>query len=88
MKKKTLSPIGLVHCTRKLTEDDNSSDFSQDEIIFYKDKVEGLKLYLEGLDAIDGTPVLDIKPWVSEFGPRGSVFQLACISELMKSRWK
>ncbi len=51
-------------------------------------KVEGLKLHIEGLDAVDGTPVLDIKPWVQEFGPRGETFQPQWISELMKGYWK
>ncbi len=51
-------------------------------------KVENGSLYLEGLDAVDGTPVLDIKPWVEEFGPRGSVFQPKWISELMKGYWR
>jgi tRNA (Thr-GGU) A37 N-methylase len=51
-------------------------------------KVEGLSVQLEGLDAIDGTPVLDIKPWVKEFAPRGSVFQPQWISELMSRYWK
>ena len=51
-------------------------------------KVEKGQLYLEGLDAVDGTPVLDIKPWVSEFGPRGTVFQPTWITELMKGYWK
>lgn len=32
-------------------------------------KVGGLDLHVEELDAIDGTPVLDIKPWFQEFGP-------------------
>lgn len=50
-------------------------------------KVEGMTLWLEGLDAIDGTPVLDIKPWVQEFGPRGEVKQPAWMSELMKGYW-
>lgn len=49
--------------------------------------VDGVKLYLEGLDAIDGSPVLDIKPWVLEFAPRGSVFQPKWISELMRGYW-
>jgi tRNA (Thr-GGU) A37 N-methylase len=26
-------------------------------------KVDGLDLVVEDLDAVDGTPVLDIKPW-------------------------
>ena len=51
-------------------------------------KVEGSKLHLEGLDAVDGTPVLDIKPWVEEFGPRGVLKQPIWISELMKGYWK
>lgn len=50
-------------------------------------KVEGLALHVEGLDAIDGTPVLDIKPWVAEFGPRGPVKQPAWITELMSGYW-
>jgi tRNA-Thr(GGU) m(6)t(6)A37 methyltransferase TsaA len=51
-------------------------------------KIEGIKLFLEGLDAIDDTPVLDIKPWVREFAPRGEVFQPKWISELMQNYWK
>jgi tRNA-Thr(GGU) m(6)t(6)A37 methyltransferase TsaA len=31
--------------------------------------VEGKILRLRGLDAIDATPVLDIKPWMDEFAP-------------------
>jgi len=51
-------------------------------------RVEGHKLHVEGLDAIDGSPVLDIKPWVQEFAPRGSVFQPRWISELMEKYWR
>jgi hypothetical protein len=40
-------------------------------------------LRVRGLDAIDGTPVLDIKPYMTEFGPRGSVSQPAWSHELM-----
>jgi tRNA-Thr(GGU) m(6)t(6)A37 methyltransferase TsaA len=50
--------------------------------------VEGLSVHVEGLDAIDETPVLDIKPWVAEFGPRGTVRQPAWISELMRGYWR
>jgi hypothetical protein len=32
--------------------------------------------------------VLDIKPWVREFGPRGEVAQPAWISELMQGYWQ
>jgi tRNA-Thr(GGU) m(6)t(6)A37 methyltransferase TsaA len=51
-------------------------------------KVERSKLWLSGLDAVDGSPVLDIKPWVREFGPRGEVVQPAWISELMRGYWQ
>ncbi|MBY9066071.1 SAM-dependent methyltransferase [Hyphomonas sp. WL0036] len=40
-----------------------------------------------GLDAIDGTPVLDIKPVMREFLPRGAVRQPGWASELMKDYW-
>ena len=51
-------------------------------------RVESLGVYVEGLDAIDGSPVLDIKPWVNEFGPRGPVKQPAWIGELMRGYWR
>lgn len=51
-------------------------------------KIENGNLYLEGLDAVDDTPVLDIKPWVKEFGPRGSIYQPSWITELMSDYWK
>jgi len=35
--------------------------------------VDGRDLHVEELDAVDGTPVLDIKPWFPAFGPRGEV---------------
>jgi tRNA-Thr(GGU) m(6)t(6)A37 methyltransferase TsaA len=40
-----------------------------------------------GLDAIEGTPVLDIKPVMQEFLPREAVRQPAWSHELMKSYW-
>lgn len=45
--------------------------------------VDGLDLHVQGLDAIDGTPVLDVKPWMAEFGPRDEVHQPAWSRELM-----
>ncbi len=49
--------------------------------------VNGLTLTVQGLDAIDGTPVLDIKPYFIEFGPRGPVRQPAWSHELMAGYW-
>ncbi len=51
-------------------------------------KIEGRKLFLKGLDAVDGTPVLDVKPWMKEFGPQGAQRQPAWCSELMRDYWK
>lgn len=47
--------------------------------------VDGLTLTVRGLDAIDGTPVLDVKPYVEEFGPRGCVREPGWVRELMHS---
>lgn len=47
-------------------------------------KVEGLTITVAELDALDGTPVLDIKPHVREFAPRGEeIRQPAWMSALM-----
>jgi tRNA-Thr(GGU) m(6)t(6)A37 methyltransferase TsaA len=48
---------------------------------------EGLSVRVRGLDAIDGTPVLDIKPYLREFGPRGEIRQPPWSSELMAGYW-
>jgi len=50
-------------------------------------RIDGLKIHLTGLDAVDGSPVLDLKPWVRELGPRGEVRQPAWVSELMENYW-
>jgi tRNA (Thr-GGU) A37 N-methylase len=47
----------------------------------------GRVLKVRGLDAVDGTPVLDIKPVMREFLPRGEVRQPAWASELMRDYW-
>jgi tRNA (Thr-GGU) A37 N-methylase len=49
--------------------------------------VQGLYLDVEGLDAIDGTPVLDIKPVMAGFLPRGAVREPAWAAEIMKDYW-
>lgn len=46
-------------------------------------EVDGLDLHVEELDAVDGTPVLDIKPWFAEFGPRGDIRQAAWSVEML-----
>jgi tRNA (adenine37-N6)-methyltransferase len=46
-------------------------------------EVAGLELTVQGLDAIDGTPILDIKPYAAEFQPAGPVREPAWMRELM-----
>jgi tRNA-Thr(GGU) m(6)t(6)A37 methyltransferase TsaA len=52
------------------------------------DRVDGLRISVRELDAIDGTPVLDIKPYLQEFAPREAVRQPAWSKELMASYFK
>jgi tRNA-Thr(GGU) m(6)t(6)A37 methyltransferase TsaA len=49
--------------------------------------VAGTRLTVQGLDAIDATPVLDIKPYLSEFAARGPVREPAWSHELMAGYW-
>ena len=49
--------------------------------------VEGVDLVVRGLDAVAGTPVLDVKPWMSGFGPRNSVREPTWAVELMRGYW-
>jgi tRNA-Thr(GGU) m(6)t(6)A37 methyltransferase TsaA len=49
--------------------------------------VEGRTLRVAELDAIDGTPVLDLKPVMNEFLPRGAVTQPDWSRELMQEYW-
>lgn len=51
-------------------------------------KKEHRSLFVLNLDAIDGTPVLDIKPIIIEFLPKEEIKQPGWASELMKNYWK
>jgi tRNA-Thr(GGU) m(6)t(6)A37 methyltransferase TsaA len=50
-------------------------------------RVAETQLFVADLDAIDGTPVLDLKPVMSEFLPREPVRQPAWSHELMRKYW-
>lgn len=50
------------------------------------EKIEGKKIYLSHFDAIDQTPVLDIKPIFKEYLP-DNVVQPIWVSELMENYW-
>ncbi len=51
-------------------------------------RAEGLRLYVSELDAVAGTPVLDIKPVMVEFLPRAEVRQPSWSRELMMEYWQ
>jgi tRNA (Thr-GGU) A37 N-methylase len=38
-------------------------------------EIDGWRLHVADLDAVDETPILDVKPYMREFGPRGPVEQ-------------
>jgi tRNA (adenine37-N6)-methyltransferase len=50
-------------------------------------EVDDMTLRVEALDAIDGTPVLDVKPVMAEFLPRGEIHQPDWSHELMATYW-
>jgi tRNA (Thr-GGU) A37 N-methylase len=51
-------------------------------------QVSGLTLRVQGLDAIDGTTVLDIKPVLTGFLPRGDVKEPDWARQIMERYWR
>ena len=47
-------------------------------------KREGKSIIVEGLDAIDGTPILDIKPIMKEFMPTEEIHQPKWATDIMR----
>lgn len=50
-------------------------------------RVNGIQLFISELDAINGTPIIDIKPVLSEFLPRQEVRQPDWSHEIMNEYW-
>ena len=53
-------------------------------------RLVGIRPYIievAGLDAVAGTPVLDVKPYLAEFAARGDVHQPVWSTELMAGYW-
>jgi tRNA (Thr-GGU) A37 N-methylase len=50
--------------------------------------VGDLSIEVVGLDAVDGSPVLDVKPYMSGFAPRGPIFEPSWAQELMHDYWQ
>jgi tRNA-Thr(GGU) m(6)t(6)A37 methyltransferase TsaA len=57
------------------------------ETICRVDRIEERSVRVIGLDAIDGTPVVDLKPVMKEFLPREETTQPAWATELMSGYW-
>ena len=51
-------------------------------------KREGNRIWVKYLDAIDGTPILDIKPVLKEFLPAKEIKQPEWSTDLMGDYWK
>lgn len=47
----------------------------------------GRTIKVKYLDAIDGTPILDIKPVFKEYQPKGKIKQPGWVTDLMKNYW-
>ncbi|HEY1250743.1 MAG TPA: TrmO family methyltransferase [Thermoanaerobaculia bacterium] len=50
-------------------------------------RVDGTRIEVEGLDAVNGSPVLDLKPFMRGFEPRGDVHEPDWAREIFKKYW-
>lgn len=62
----------------------NTLGLSTVELLEHNDR----SIRVKYLDAIDGTPVLDIKPVFKEFQPKSEIKQPIWVTDLMKNYWK
>jgi tRNA (Thr-GGU) A37 N-methylase len=49
--------------------------------------LDGVDVRVRGLDAVDGTPVLDLKPHMTGFAPRSPVREPEWALEIMRDYW-
>ncbi|WP_371647955.1 MULTISPECIES: SAM-dependent methyltransferase [unclassified Streptomyces] len=50
-------------------------------------RVEGRDIHVTGLDAVDGTPVLDLAPWFPQMGPQESVHVPEWVGDMLTHYW-
>ena len=50
-------------------------------------RVDGTRIEVEGLDAVNGSPVIDLKPYMRGFEPRGDVREPEWAREIFKKYW-
>lgn len=77
-----LAPVGIF--AQRAKGRPNRLAVSRCELL----RFDGLHVHVRALDAVDGSPVLDIKPWLAEFGPRGPVRQPPWSAEIMADYYK
>ena len=75
-------PLVGIFAQRK-KERPNKLGLSTVEII----SIEGRNIKVKFLDAIDGTPIVDIKPVFKKFQPIGEVKEPNWVSDLMSNYW-
>ncbi|MFF4448225.1 SAM-dependent methyltransferase [Streptomyces sp. NPDC001502] len=49
--------------------------------------IKGRDIHVEDLDAVDGTPIVDLAPYFEQMGPRGSVRTPAWVSDMLDDYW-
>lgn len=76
-------PVTGIFAQRK-KDRPNAMGLSAVELLEHK----GRSIIVKNLDAIDGTPILDIKPVFREFQPKGEIKQPAWAADLMKDYWR
>lgn len=78
-----LPPVGVL--AQRIKERPNNLGVSRCELV----AVEGLRLHVRGLDALDGTPVLDVKPFLSVMvPPAAAVREPGWVHDVMKSYYR
>ena len=50
-------------------------------------RVDGTRIEVEGLDAVNGSPVLDLQPYMRGFEPRGEVVEPKWAREIFQKYW-
>lgn len=50
-------------------------------------RVDGRDLHVTDLDAVDGTPVVDLAPYFTPMGPRGPVQEASWVGEMLTAYW-
>lgn len=79
---KDLPEVGIF--TQRASKRPNKLGITICELINIKDKT----IFVKGLDALNETPVLDIKPVLKEFLPdRNDIKQPSWVHEIMKNYW-